>query len=309
MEFATTLWKARWLWLRILITSVIPCLLLSYYQVNDIKIEINDMSPWLGRHLSSSPFSVNFFCFLIIAISQFLGNKSLREAVLSRIPLNETGLLTFLRVLERPVQKKLDRFTSVAHELLSDERQDVQYSDSEIFCKITKPLEQMACILESIYQFYIGIDSDDARFKIVLYFVERGRLLEKPLLYSPSDCHPTTPIRLLSNSRSPIMTAIRLKKLCLIEDISKPPSGVEFIRGDDRERTGSLLCYPVTVQHIGEVRMVISILCEGRANYFKKGNSKIYNFVFEKFRNRLVIEYGLYMLTLKANCAGGYHGE
>ncbi len=270
----------------------IPAIILGFYEINLINNLFYNNFPKIALFLKNHPIMMVGFTAIWPAIGANLEIFSKKH-----IPLNEQGLLTFLETLERPVQTKLDRFSRKATALLDHNNKSI--SKQKFFCELTRPFKQIGAIVEAIYSYYKAIDNMGTSFKVVIFFVDNEKILERPLFYYPRDKRPSTPIELLQDEKSTVMTAIKKRKMIVVDDTSK--SGANFVTEDDEKREGSIICYPVIIPGFNRVRLVISKV-EDKSKYFSIKNKKIYEFVLRPFSRRLIVEYCLWLMREHVKC-------
>lgn len=268
-----------------------------YYRSATLQADVLAFSPPLSQFLASHELAVVTSNIVLTALMAIFGIPAVKVALGKHIPLNENGLLTFLKMLEVPVQYKLDRFCQKIEALSSGAGSGKSAAQAkQLFLDITQPDKQIKTIVESIFNYYSAIDTTNSTFKVVLFFVKKGKIVDDPIFYYPRSCAPSTPINKLNSPGTAIMKAVETGKPVILDDIRKAPKDASFVRIDGDDRDGSLMCYPIRIHHINEIRMVLSVFTE-TPDYFKRKNEKIYRFVIEPFQLRLVIEYCL--LTLK----------
>lgn len=207
----------------------------------------------------------------------------------------------FLSALEQPVQLKLDRF---ANALKDAKGATKKVKAKDTFNAITQPRIQCQRIVDAMYSFYCNVDDLDTKFKVVLYFIDEEKIKDNAI-YAPLDSPPTTPVKSLSAQDSPIMTAVRKREPVILESVRSSNGSAKFVfRDQEDHRDGSLLCYPIMINHIGSAPMVLSIFTD-TPKYFNKENRVAYDYVFKKFQNRLAIEYCLMVLKDATKTSGG----
>lgn len=280
-----------------------------FYRFTGVQTTIKRNIPILYDMLIGNDITIFSFCFILSAGLSIYGIPKVK-LIFSSIP--EKGLLTLFELIDTPVQYKLDRFSNKLKEIKELDASQSKKSGinaKDIFLDITQPVKQIKTIVESIFYYFTSLEDEKISAKVVVFFTKDMELLEDigPYYY-PRDCVPSTPISLLKNPKSPLMTAARTKKPVIIESVKKPPRDIEFVRQPDDDRDGSLLCYPININHLNEVRMVISIFCT-TPKFFTKENRAYYEFVLEKFKKRLVIEYSLLILKDRVEAKGGKNGH
>lgn len=146
------------------------------------------------------------------------------------------------------------------------------------------------------FYFFTTIDKQNRKIKVVVFNIDENLTIADTSHYYPRDSHPTTPKELLDNPKSPIINAAKKQKLIIVEDTQNPPQNIEFMKAKDDERRGSLICYPILIPRLKRVRMVVSVFAPHSPGYFQEYQRRVYDFVLERFRKRLAIEYCLLLL-------------
>ncbi|MFP5223275.1 MAG: hypothetical protein ACLGSA_13370 [Acidobacteriota bacterium] len=267
-----------------------------YYRSDTIRGYLFVEIPSAYDFLRSYELLITVLLFVSGATIPLFGAPSIKAAFGRHLPLNEKGLLTFLKQLDVPVEYKLDRFSQKISKL-TDEKEKRKPSSSfvkSLFLDITQPEKQIKTIIESIWGYYSAIDTTNSNFKVVLFFFEE-ELVQDPMFYYPRHCAPCTPIDILKDPKSAVMVAAKTGHPVIIEDINKSPKEVIFVRQEGDGRTGSIMCFPILINHVNKPKMILSIFTE-TPGYFRRSNQKIYEFVLKPFKKRLVIEYCLLFL-------------
>lgn len=290
------IWNYKWPILLYLSALIVVQIGPYYYKSDTYRAFLYVQLPILYDLLRDYEFVVTCTLFGLGAAIPLFGMPSIKSAFGRNLPLNEKGLLTFLKLLDVPVEFKLDRFCQkICHTTPEDaKKKSVASFASSIFLEITQPEKQFKTIIESIFGYYSAIDTTNAKFKVVLFFIDNDTISGMPFYY-PRDCSPSTPVDVLRNPKSAVMVAVKSGRPVIIENIKKPPKGIEFARAEGDDRPGSIMCFPIRINHVNKSRMVLSVFTE-TPGYFKKSNLEIYEFVIKPFQKRLVIEYCLLAL-------------
>ena len=301
MPFLEKVWKYKVPISLNLVASGIAQLVPLYYKLPDFQAEVKSCYPAVDRFLTNNPvhvFLINWFALFLLPMISIL---MVKKVISKTIPMDEEKLSIFFAALEQPVQVKLNRFARKAVQILSAHDKP---SGKKIFDEITQPRKQCKRIIEALYSFYMNVDNRGADFKVVLYFIEDGAV-QKDVIYAPPNLPPATSIATLSAPDAPIMTAVRTREPVILEDIQDRSGPVKFVfRDKEDHRTGSLLCYPIVINHMGVAPMVLSVF-SNVPNYFNKTNKPVYDYVFRKFQSRLAIEYCLMIIKHSVNGTGG----
>ena len=290
-------WAFKWPVALYIISSIISQLGQLFFRSSSIQAKVTGISPWTAELMRNNEFETCFAFVLFGTIISIYGIPKVRTALGKYIPLNETALLSFLQSLEIPVQYKLDRFSKKIALILKNRELAAPKANSpeSMFLEITQPEKQFNTIVEAIWYYHKLVDNSNTSFKVVLFFVEDEALDENTIYYFPRDCSPSTPPSLLADPKTAVMRSARTGKMTIIENVTKPPKDITFVRVEGDDRSGSLLCYPVKINQLNKVRMVISIFCE-TPNYFSRKSEAIYEFLLAPFKKRLVIEFCLLKL-------------
>jgi len=272
-----------------------------YYKLPNFQADVKASFPAIDSFLINHPVHVFIINWLALFLLPMLSVFMVKRAISKSIPMDEEKLSSFFAALEQPVQIKLNRFATKVVSL-KESREGI--SGKKIFDEITQPRKQCRKIVEALYSFYTVVDEKNAEFKVVLYFVEDGEI-KKNTIYAPPHLPPATSVEHLSAPDSPIMTAVRTREAVILEDIQDMRGPVRFVfRDQEDKRKGSLLCYPIVINHIGSAPMVLSVFAN-IPSYFNKNNKPVYDYVFRKFQNRLAIEYCLMVIKAAVTDAGG----
>lgn len=293
-KLLSRIWRYKYPILLYVVASAVAQMGPYFFRSLNIQQSVAKASPLLAEvMLANEPSIIAINTLLSISIALF-GIPKIKTALSQHLPLNELGLLTFLRMLDVPVEYKLDRFSKKAHEVLSagDSLNRKVTNPKSIFNEITQPDKQINTIIEAIWYYYKSIDSGNTKIKVVLFFINNGIIDPGEVYYFPRDCAPNTSTDLISDPRTALMRSVRSGKMVVIDSVKNPPKDVIFARAEGDDRDGSLVCAPIKVNRLQQVRMVISLFAE-KPKYFTKNDTEIYKFVLEPFQKRLIIEYCL----------------
>ncbi|WP_461209910.1 hypothetical protein [Desulfocurvus sp. DL9XJH121] len=294
-------WKIKWalgLWL---LAGFVVNLPSHFYNPNTpavaeiIFTEYPSLHAWLTGHPVWAVLGSSTIAFILSGLSLF----PLKSAYCSGIPLQDDGLLAFLDVIERPVSAKLDRFCEIAKKLsATNGHPKGPEFGAKVFLEITQPESQIREIAQSIFLFFRALDQANTKLKVAIFYIKDKKVLDQPIAYAPSDSYPTTPIDKLNGPGTPIAKAIKTKKLVIVPDTSKTKQGINFYREPDDTRRGSMICYPVVIPHLREVRLAICVYAPESPGYFKDRTwaKQYYTFVFDKMQRRLILEHSLHMM-------------
>lgn len=288
--------------LNFIISSVVykfifrPLLLgLPSFVITAYKIEV------LYKSISLSSF--NFFPFveehaLVLGLSYLVLPVFVSVEDLIRIKaknhcdtLSAEGLSFLIKAIDKPVEKKLNRFIS----FLKQQKSDKITSPEDVFNTITQPDIQIAEIIRSIHILFEGIPSlleqknDDIEFYTTLFIMENNVPVKSWCFFPESD----PPSDILYKSTDSLSThACEQKNTIIVSDIAKEKKKKKSrISPNCITEKGSAICYPILCKHTGDIPLAIRIVAS--SNFFNSDMKKLYQKIFEKFEKRILIEYAL----------------
>lgn len=211
--------------------------------------------------------------------------------------LSVDGLLALLASLDAIVGCKEARFAKQA-------ASTAPLTKEEAFCKVTNPDTQIAEIVREVCNLFNATRTDKKKnlIRVTLAVIKDDKITEIPIYY-PADEPVRSPIESLNKPCSAIQTAIKSKKLVVIEDIRKelqrPHKKRRFIdTGNEVDNAGSIICYPIIYSKTGKIPFVISVHCND-AGYFKNDFKDLYEHSLQRFALRLSLEYSLLQIKEK----------
>lgn len=203
-------------------------------------------------------------------------------------------LVALHNLIDGPVEGKSDRFAKMAKEIFQRRQTGkVAIKKGEAFQQITKPEDQIFLIAKALLESFRLLTKEHSKLKLRVAACRNGQL-ESWFTWQPYGSQPSTDIAELNDSTMTLCA--KRKSLIIIEDISaelKLGSKSRFKRTATGDNTsGSLLCYAITHAPTNDVPYVISVHSNFR-NEFLESQREVYEWIFEKFAVRFVLEHSL----------------
>ena len=210
-------------------------------------------------------------------------------------PVEEDNLLALLRILNELVARKSERFFSTLEEVRKQPK-----DAAEIFRTITKPDVQIERLVEGIWQYFnFNRDRHEPIVRVVL--AEMGnKHITKYRVSLPADMPPKARTEDLQRDDCGFSAAKASRRILIIEDVGKEGKATrksKFVSTseDTTGAGGSMICWPVVCERLGEVPYVLSIYAP-RRGYFTPSEERVYAYVLDMFSRRILLEYGLEQL-------------
>ena len=252
-----------------------------------LRSEFPDLAGLLQRYDVLFYLAAGAYSALLIAFA-----KAIAKRVESR-SLDLAGVLTLEAAIDNVVGCKLERFEKHANG-------GAKITRDNVFATITQPSLQIAEITRGVAEYFNACRPAKKRqhlIRVLLAEIQNGKISEFVVSF-PKD----EPVRLtraeLNRSNSAIMTAVRSRRIVVIDSIEKElrkgRNACYVPGGNTDDATGSIICYPV----MGAARLpvfVISIHCE-EDRYFSRSKADLYAHVLSRFALRLNLEYNLLQL-------------
>lgn len=275
--------------------AIPPTVIMAFYSNTILKTWVATEHTWLNLMLTNY-----VWLFILIAAIYPTIILNLAKAVSKQANsngLSVDGLLTLLASLDAIVGCKDARFAKQAS--AAD-----QIPKEEAFCKITSPEIQISEIVREVCNLFNATRTDKKKslIRVTLAVITDGKITDIPIYY-PADEPVRSAIESLNKPSSAIQTAIKTKKLVVIDDIGKelqrPKSKRRFVdTGNEVDNLGSIICYPVLYNKTGKIPYVISVHCND-AGYFKSDFRELYEHSLQRFALRLSLEYSLLQIKEK----------
>jgi hypothetical protein len=293
----------RWL-LTPLITGVVPALTVAYYSSrvfgDMVKQHFPAFTAWLDAYAWLVLISAFIYPSLLIAIARFVMHRVNSNGI------NQNILLSLIAVLDRIVGCKAKRFGDyvAARSKNSSENKDP-------FETITQPQLQIAEITRGVCELFnvlLAEAKPRTLIKVVLAEIQGGKVVDTPIFF-PEDEPVRVGVKILNQPESAIMTALRTKKMVIIESTKKELQKKQNRRyvaseEDDKDADCSLICFPIRHEATKSIPFVLSIHSD-EAGVFRKENSELYEHLLGRFERRISLEYSL--MKIKAEVANNEH--
>jgi hypothetical protein len=267
---------------------------MHYYAISPFAQELALSFPAASKVLDSSPVQ-----WIVLAVVWAWAWHHIIRWVVSWLKDGPSGWENaapiMLHSLGSVVGSKSTRFL----EALKQELQNPVHDASLVFETISQPEQQMRELMLNLYLVFESLLKQDgqprAQLKVNLAVIQDNKIVDIKYHY-PYDHPVRSTIDSLNNPRSAIQTAIREKRLVVIEsirDAGEKHDGNFFVTDKSRqEEDGSLLCYPVDLRPLADVAFVVSVCYHQRAS-FRKRFTQSYKEILEPFALRLKLEYSL----------------
>lgn len=277
---------------------IAPALLaLPPWAVNQL-LENNAAKTWLSKNFPDvaqflNTYNVLFFAaaavysYVLLAIAGAIVKRAASTDV------DRHDLLALLQAIDGVVGAKLGRFSKHAR--------GNSLTAENAFATITDPVVQIAEITRCIAEYFnAALPPKQKRLiRVVLAEITNDRISDI-VCFFPQDAPIQSSIKDLNKPNSAIMTAVRTRRVVVIDDIAKElrrsnPSYVAT--GNQEDHVGSIICYPV-VTGPKQVSFVISIHCE-EDKWFRRARAGVYGLALDRFALRMKLEYELLQLKEK----------
>lgn len=232
----------------------LPSFTLACYKIDFFKNRLPaNVFPWLDDN-----FTLLICCYILIPLFISFEEciKESSKKINTELP-NEIFVL-FLRTLDLPVEKKLNRFLN----FLKDNKGN-NLTSGQTFKGITDPDKQVAQLAESIHIFFDGLAQcsmcKDVEFSTVLFRME-GNLINENWCHFPRHLPPLK--ALLQDKATLAHCAAKEQHSVIIEDIEEEKKKKNKSRISKRclADTGSVICYPIVCLHTGEVPLAVRVV-------------------------------------------------
>ncbi|MBX9798091.1 MAG: hypothetical protein K2Y13_01405 [Burkholderiaceae bacterium] len=301
--------RFRWLAraLGAIILGAPPYIVGQYYQVSPFAVEVRKNWPLISQALDNYVF----FAILLAGTWVFL-LLGLYNMVLNFVREQPDGWSNapaiLLRSLDNIVGSKEQRFSRYLSHISTG---SMKSDPAQVFSYITQPSQQLN---EIILSMYLAMDSllkemlPSTKYvlKANLSTIDPEQNIKNIHFHYPSNLPVRSSMTHLNNPSSAIRTAVRNKRIVIIESIQmenvKPRS--RFVVTDEARRSedGSLICYPVIYDPLNMVVFVISIYVD-HPGTFKQKFAASYEEFLKPFALRIKLEYSL--LALKEMTSNG----
>lgn len=276
------------------ITGILPSITLAYFSNRAFGNTVKQWSPafsgWFDGHAWVILLLVFIYPTLLLAFARF---------VVHRVNANEISpdtLLSLIAILDRIVGCKAKRFGDFVKQLAGTNASTTQ---EVAFEAITQPKTQIVEITRGVCELFNVLQTDakpKTLIKVVLVEIKNKKIIGSPLFF-PEDEPVRTQIKVLNNPESTVMTALKTKKIVIIESTHKEAQkshGRRYVPGDndDGETDGSLICYPIRHDSTNSIPYVLSIHSDV-PGFFTKQSSELYKHLLGRFEHRISLEYSL----------------
>ncbi|WP_339858901.1 hypothetical protein [Pseudohongiella acticola] len=208
------------------------------------------------------------------------------------ITITDEGGLFLLESLNSIVRAKADRFGSEYERLRKEDRLD---DKSEVFSTITKPDQQIFCIVASIWAFLEAI-TEEIEFEVRLVEVSNSKPIDW-VAFAPADDPPAKKPDFLDVPTSALSNCIKKNKIIIVSDVAKEASkrtGQQYYMTHEGDQ-GAILCYPIYNKPSKSFPYVLCIKAN-KVNYFVEKRLDYYKWLLEHFSERISVEHNLRLL-------------
>jgi hypothetical protein len=277
----------RWV-LTPLITGIIPALVVAYYSIDKFGNLTKQYIPAVAASLDDHAWLVMFSAFiyptLLIAAARFVLDRVSSNGV------DRDTLLSLMAVLDRIVGCKAKRFGEY---VVAGKKNEAPFE------AITQPQSQIMEITRGVCELFnvlLAEAKPRTLIKVVLAETQGNKIASVPV-YFPEDEPVRVDIKVLNQMESTMMTALRTKKMVIIESTKKElhkKQNRRYVIGeeDDKDADGSLICFPIRHEWTKSVPFILSIHSDV-AGAFRQENSELYEHLLGRFGCRISLEYSL----------------
>lgn len=281
-------------WVQYLVAPILltlpPLVVTKFEEDPVIRNVVGTVSPRLAEFLTAHHILLfifgTFYSLLVLSFAKWIVKNVENRGV------NVEGLLSLVAAMDGVVGAKQKRFAGHVGNVGA-------LTKETAFCAITQPEIQISEILRGICDLFNAARTSkrDQLIRVTFAEIEGGKIQSIPIFY-PQDEPVTSSIQALNDSSSAILTAVRTKRMVVIDSIAaelKKGRGRRFVdTGNADDNVGSLICYPV-ITPTREVPFVISIHCD-EDRYFKNEFAELYEHTLKRFALRLNLEYSLLLI-------------
>ncbi len=304
--------RSNWLLAKPILKGL-PAFLLVYYKHPNFKTALDANLPkWLATIANTyEPWLTALAVIMTVAM-------------LWSIPSTESDEIKapgqMLISLEKPVSEKAYRHANFVEQKIAIQGRQlgagrIPLCTAECLA-LMDPKTQLEKILEALEDFLrkTTIQSRKGIIKAVLFILDRGAITDK--VFWPRDARPTVSNDMLMSYPTAAKRAYTTEEAVWITDVSKAiqysrslspgdmvslsESELMFIDPSQDEKRGSLLCYPICVDYLQGVRMILSIFVK-RPGVFDESNLEYYTTMLKPFEKRLKLEYSAHLIKERAD--------
>ncbi len=277
--------------------------LLAYFQIEQFQSGVQKHLPLIAGFVDGSPVMIivlaTIYFYSFPAFDRFVRAYNRNNGI------DAGSALKLFKVLEEIVGAKDRRFGITTSKVVAGEN----ISPDQAFDTITQPHQQIALLVQGVHTFFDAINSKNVKLRVSAVTIRDGAP-DCWLYYWPTGDPPRTPIEILRSPDSSICTAVRKRKLVVIEDRQKETRNggghVWKDAGVDAGVEGSLLCYPVWHHYTTTIPYVLTIVADEKG-YFRNAQVELYEWILRHFAVRIGLEHSL--VLLKERACGEDHGK
>lgn len=268
--------------LQVLFTTLLPNYIIVSYSVTPMMNMNKKILGWLGISYDSVIFTIIFIVsvfiipFLVHNIKWFNAESKYKE--------ENIFLKKLMFGINSVVDYKKKRFHKSKNKNLAN--------SSDYFQDITQPELQIANICVAITNLLIGY-SEDESIKVSLISCEKNMLTSYLFI---SDETSSIGIDDLNNHDSTARKSMQKQKMIIIEDVHRRKTKNSFWKGVNC-KIQSIIAYPICCG--GKTVFVLCVTSKQKQT-FKNSDEKIYQFIFEEFGRRILLES--YLLEIRNKC-------
>jgi len=273
------------------ITGIIPAIVVAYYSIEKFTVLARQHAPTVAGYLDEYAWLVMVSAFiyptLLIAAARFVLHRVSSNGV------DRDTLLSLMAVLDRIVGCKAKRFGEY---VAGKKNKKEGKSPFEI---ITQPQSQIMEITRGVCELFNALHAEAkprTLIKVVLAETQGNKIVGVPA-YFPEDEPVRVDIKVLNHAESTMMTALRTRKMIIIESTKKELQKKQNRRyiaseDDDKDADSSLICFPVRHEWTKSTPFILSIHSDV-ASAFRQENSELYEHLLGRFGGRISLEYSL----------------
>jgi len=197
------------------------------------------------------------------------------------------------------IEQKNSRFRENLTKFIARDKQEI-INAGEVFCQITRPLDQITEIINQLRAFFYQACKEEAI--VIIFRPDTDRYNQ--LIASPNKDHVTPEIGILPLNKGVVGAAHHSTDLVLVEDIaldikSRNPTYIVGHDTPDRAKRGSIFAkrIPVPQSENREDWLILSVYVD-RPGYFLHDNKRnLEKRILDPFINRIAIELKLLKMT------------
>lgn len=268
--------------LQVFFTTLVPNYIIVSYSVAPMMDLNKKVLKWIGIPYDNIVFTIIFI--ISIFIIPFVVHNIKWFNVDSKYKEENTFLKKLMFGINSVVDYKKNRFHKSKSKNLN--------SSGDFFQDITQPELQIANICIAITNLLKGY-TEDEKIKVSLISCENRTFTSYLFI---SDETSSIEIEDLNNHDTTARKSMRTQKMIIIEDVNTKKQKESFWKAEN-SKIKSIIAYPICC---GAKTVFVLCVTSKQEQTFKNRDEKIYQFLFEEFGRRILLES--YLLEIRNKC-------